>query len=99
MDLAAFASVAAQMMSADSVSLNGQGFPVRPTRSLRLRTVAFNLDGHAYTAIEQNPDKPSRWGQLARSGHHVVQFKDDASNRFIAVSIDGKVKVYSRPGV
>jgi hypothetical protein len=33
-----------------------------------LKTAAFSVEGHEYQAIEQNPEKPSRWGQLARSG-------------------------------
>jgi hypothetical protein len=43
---------------------------------------------------EQNPDKPSRWGLLARGGHHVVQFKDAETNKFVAVAVDGDVRVY-----
>ena len=42
-------------------------------------------------AIEQNAEKPSRWGQLAREGNQVVQFKDTAINRFVAVAVDGKI--------
>jgi hypothetical protein len=44
------------------------------------------------TTIEQIPDKPSRWGQLAKESHSVVQIKDVERNKFVAVSIDGKVK-------
>ena len=84
------------MMTADTISLDGHSIPVRRTTAQRLRTVAFTIDGHEYAAIEQNPDKPSRWGQLARTGHQVVQFKDVAANRFIAVAVDGKVKEYNR---
>jgi hypothetical protein len=47
-----------------------------------------------YQAIEQNPEKPSRWGQLAKKGHQVVQFKDVETNKFVAVSLDEKVRVY-----
>jgi hypothetical protein len=42
--------------------------------------------------LSKNPGKPSRWGQLARSGHQVVQFKDVQANRFVAVAVDGEVK-------
>jgi hypothetical protein len=94
MDIAAFESVAKQMMTADSVELAGAKIPVRRTSAQRLRTVTFTVDGDAYTAVEQNPDKPSRWGKLAKEGKQVVQFKDDASNRFVAVAVDGKVKPY-----
>ena len=37
---------------------------------------------------------PSRWGQLAREGHQVVQFKDSGTNRFVAVVVDGAVTVH-----
>jgi hypothetical protein len=82
------------MLASDSISLNGREIAVHRTSSHRLKTVSFTLDGREYTAIEQNPEKPSRWGQLARDGHKVVQFKDNESNRFVAVSVDGKVREY-----
>ena len=92
-------SIARQMMSATTVDLNGKKIPVRRTSSHHLRAVGFEIDGQAYEAIEQNPEKPSRWGRLARDGHQVVQFKDAATNRFVAVAVDGKVKLYgSRSG-
>ena len=47
------------------------------------------MDGREYQAIEQNAEKPSRWGELARKGHQVVQFKHAATNRFLA-AVDGK---------
>lgn len=52
------------------------------------------MDGWEYQAIEQNPEKPSRWGEIARQGHQVVQFKDADTNRFVAVAVDGEVTVY-----
>ena len=88
--------VAVQLMAGDAVVVDGNKIPVRRTSSQRLKTVSFTVDGREYTAIEQNPDKPSRWGQLAREGHKVVQFKDNESNRFVAVAIDGKLREYSR---
>jgi len=87
-------SLAAQLMTSASVSVDGKSIPVRPTSRQHLRTAAFRVGGHEYQAIEQNPEKPSRWGQLARSGHQVVQFKDAESNRFVAVVVDGKVTFY-----
>jgi hypothetical protein len=88
-------SIAAQLMTSISVSLNGKSVPVRRTSSQRLKTAAFSVEGHRYQAIEQNPEKPSRWGQLARSGHQVVQFKDVERNKFVAVVVDGEVTFYS----
>jgi hypothetical protein len=61
-----------------------------------VRIVSFEIDGRQYDAIEQNREKPSRWGDLARKGHKVVQFRDVATNKYIAVAIDGDVKVYGK---
>jgi hypothetical protein len=94
LDKSALSAVAIQLMTGDEVKLEGQRLRVRRTSSGRFRTVNFVMEGHEFAAIEQNPDKPSQWGQLARSGHEVVQFKDCASNRFVAVAVDGKVTEY-----
>ena len=87
-------SIAAQLMTSASVRVERKSIPVRRTSRQRLKTMAFTLAGHEYQAIEQNPEKPSRWGQLARSGHQVVQFKDAENNRFVAVVVDGEVTFY-----
>jgi hypothetical protein len=87
-------SVASQLMTNTSVSVEGKSVPVRRTSQQQLRTAAFSVAGHQYQAIEQNAEKPSRWGQLARGGHKVVQFKDTESNKFVAVVVDGKVTFY-----
>ena len=87
-------SIATQLMTSMSVSADGKSVPVRRTSTQRLRTAAFSIGGHEYRAIEQNPEKPSRWGQLARSGHQVVQFKDVERNKFVAVVVDGEVTFY-----
>jgi hypothetical protein len=52
------------------------------------------MKGRQYAAIEQNPEKPSRWGQLGRGSYQVVQFKDIQTNRFVAVAVDGEAKEY-----
>ena len=87
-------SIAEQMMTSPKVQVRGKSIPVRRTSTHRLRRVTFAMNGRDYEAIEQNPEKPSRWGQLAREGHQVVQFKDNQTNRFVAVAVDGKVKEY-----
>jgi hypothetical protein len=91
---AALASIAQQMMSSNAVDVNGKPVPVSRTSGHRLRTLPFTMDGREYQAIEQNAEKPSRWGQLAREGHQVVQFKDVGTNKFVAVVVDGEVTVY-----
>jgi hypothetical protein len=95
LDVTLLASIATQMMSGSQIEVQGTSVPVRRTSTQHLKTVAFKIDGREYTAIEQNPEKPSRWGMLARAGRQVVQFKDNETNRFVAVSVDGKVKEYS----
>ncbi len=89
-------SIAEQLMSQPTVELQGQSIPVKRTSSHRLRMVTFEMDGRKYDAIEQNREKPSHWGQLARKGHRVVQFRDVMTNKYVAVAIDGDVRVYSK---
>jgi len=89
-------SVAEQMMSGPQVDIDGRRSRVTRTGAMRLRTVRFLMDGKEYQAIEQNAQKPSRWGKLARDGHRVVQFRDLASQKYVAVVVDQKVQEYSR---
>lgn len=99
LDTATFSSVASQMMSSSEVRVEGKTIKVERTSVQHLKTVRFSVNGHEYQAIEQNPDKPSQWGQLARIGHRVVQFKDVSTNRFLAVAVDSQVKVYGKAKV
>jgi hypothetical protein len=87
-------SVATQLMSGDEVVVDAQKVRVRRVGSGRLRMAQFKLNGRMLEAIEQNPEKPSRWGQLARQKHQVVQFLDPESHKYVAVAVDGKVKEY-----
>ena len=58
----------------------------------RLRMVQFQLNGRLFEAIEQNPEKPSRWGKLAREKHQVVQFRDVVTQKYVAVAVDGEIR-------
>ena len=87
-------SVAQQLMSGKEVVIDGRSSSVTRTGAMRLRTVRFVMDGKEYQAIEQNPEKPSRWGKLARGGHRVVQFRDVESGKYVAVVADEKVMEY-----
>jgi hypothetical protein len=93
-DPALFSRVAKQLLTSSHVELRGQRLPIRLIGHQRLKSVSFSIDGHEYVAIEQNAEKPSRWGQLARDGHAVVQIKDAELSRFVAVVVDGKVVEY-----
>ena len=86
--------VAAQMMSGPQVVVEGKASKVTRTGARRFRTVRFVMGGREYQAIEQNPEKPSRWGQMAREGHRVVQFRDLETQKYVAVVVDEKVQRY-----
>jgi hypothetical protein len=90
------ASVAAQLMNSEQVVLDRQQLRVQRVGRGRLRMVAFRMKGREFEAIEQNPEKPSQWGKLARERHQVVQFRDVESQKYVAVSVDGKVREYGR---
>ena len=90
------ASVAEQMTSGAQVVVEGRASRVARTGAGRFRTVRFVLDGKEYQAIEQNSEKPSRWGKLAREGHRVVQFRDLGTQKYVAVAVDGKVWEYGK---
>src|SRR6266849_10345459 len=88
---------------AAEVELDGQRFAVRETPRKRLREVDFVFEGQAsrktirdtkivLRGIEQNPNTESRWAQLARAGHKVMQFL--SAGRYIGNVVDGKVTIY-----
>lgn len=89
-------AIAAQLMNGEEVVIGEERIPVTRIGTGRLRSARFNLNGRQIVAIEQNPSKPSRWGQLARKGHQVVQFQDLATRRYLAVAVDGEVLEYGR---
>lgn len=68
--------------------------PVRVTRTRGqgLRVVAFDVGGHSIEGIEQNPEKPSRWGKLAREGKRIMQFS--SKHRYFANVCDGVLTRY-----
>ena len=77
---------------AADVDLEGQKFPVRETRRKRLREVDFVFEGQPLRGLEQNPKTESRWAQLARADHKVMQFL--SAGRYIGVVVDGRVTLY-----
>ena len=93
----ALQSVAMQLMNGEEVVLDdGQKLQVKRVGGGRLRMVQFKLSGRTLEAIEQNPMRPSRWGQLAREKHQVVQFRDVAMHKYVAVAVDGEITEYGR---
>ena len=91
-----FGSVAAQLMNGEEVILEDQKIRVKRVGSGRLRMVQFKMNCRVFDAIEQNPDKPSRWGKLARDKHQVVQFRDVEAHKYLAVAVDGVVREYGK---
>lgn len=89
-------SVAQQLMNGDEVVVEKQKLRVQRVGSARLRMVQFPMNGEKIEALEQNPEKPSRWGKLAREKHQVVQFIEAESHKYIAVSVDGKIQEYGK---
>ena len=89
-------AVAQQMMTDSVVSLAGKTVKVERTGSQKLRTVRVVVDGREYQLIEQNPEKPSRWGKLAREGHRVVQVRDVELGKYVAAVVDGKLREYGK---
>jgi hypothetical protein len=89
-------SVAAQLMNGEEVVVEDQKIKVRRVGSGSLRMVQFRMNGRVLDAIEQNREKPSRWGKLAREKHQVVQFRDVESNKYVAVAVDGEVREYGK---
>ncbi|HEY6767977.1 MAG TPA: hypothetical protein VI386_24745 [Candidatus Sulfotelmatobacter sp.] len=96
MDKEAFVEIADQLMSGNEVVVEGRSFPVRRTGRQRFRTVRFMMSGREYQGIQQNPEKPSRWGLLARQGHRVVQFRDLLTQKYIGATVDRKFQPYGR---
>jgi len=95
-ELQVLQSVAVQLMNEDVVALEDQKLRVKRVGSGRSRMVQFQLNGRVFEAIEQNRAKPSRWGRLAREKHQVVQFRDLATHKYVAVAVDGEITQYGR---
>ncbi len=74
------------------VELDGQRFRVRTTPKKHLREIDFVFEGQTLRGLEQNPRTESRWAQLARQGHKVMQFLD--AGRYVGNVVDGKVMLY-----
>jgi len=74
------------------VELLGRKHQVTRTRSAGLRIVSFVYQEFGIDGIEQNPEKTSRWAELARQGQRIMQFRCD--NRFVANVCEGKLLRY-----
>jgi hypothetical protein len=78
----------------EAVDLGGKEYPVRRTAKRGLCQIDFSFEGHGLRGLEQNPQRESRWAQLARAGKRVMQFLE--GGRYIAVVVEGKVTLYGK---
>ena len=76
----------------EEIERAGRSERVGRTRSQGLRTIAFQVGEFAFEGIEQNPEKPSRWGQLARDGQRIMQFR--SGGRYVANVCEGRLTRY-----
>lgn len=74
------------------VELAGDVFPVKRTRSRKLRAVEFNFGGTALVGLEQNPQTRSRWARLARQGKRIMQFTGERG--YVANVCEGQLNRY-----
>jgi hypothetical protein len=77
---------------AKALVLGAERYPILRTAKRRLRQVDFKFEGKEIRGLEQNPDTKSRWAAMAREGKKVMQFL--AEGRYVAVVVDGEVKLY-----
>lgn len=82
--------------NAKAVVVDGERYPILRTSKRRLRQVDFKFDGKEIRALEQNPETKSRWAAMAREGKRVMQFL--VEGRYVAVVVDGEVRLYGRSG-
>lgn len=80
--------------NAKAVVLGTERYPIVRTAKRKLRQVDFRFDGQEFRGLEQNPDTKSRWAAMARDGKRVMQFLHEGL--YVAVVIDGDVKLYGR---
>ena len=74
------------------VRIAGEPVAIRRTPGRGLRTLAFTFEHRPIEAIEQNPERPSRWGELAREGKRILQFS--CQRRYFANVCEGTLTRY-----
>jgi len=75
---------------------------IRPSPTPTTYRITFGqsiITHHHYTfdnrgSSPAEPGQAQPLGQARRAGHQVVQLKDAKTNKFVAVAVDGDVKVY-----
>ena len=67
---------------------------VERTSKQGLLRVEFDAGERRLVGIEQNPKTASRWAQMARAGHKVMQFRDARTGAYVANVVDDKVTLY-----
>ena len=74
------------------VEVGARQYQVGRTRNQRLRTVSLVHGDWLIEGIEQNPEKTSRWAELARNGKKIMQFS--CRHRYFANVCEGVLTRY-----
>ena len=70
-----------------AVEIDDSIFDIHTLPRVGMRFVDVEIDGERYRIMEQNPNKASKWAELARNGHQIAWvFKD---GRYFARVVDG----------
>ena len=70
----------------ESVMIEGKRYPIRKTHRLGLRIV----EAGQYVFLEQNPEKDSRFGAMARKGKKILCVIEDGD--YAAFVMDGEYR-------
>jgi len=81
---------------AAEVKLESGSYRVKKTRSTHVKTLNFEYGEYLFTALEQNPEKKSRWAKMAKRGHKIMQF--NYLGHFFGNVVDGKLTKFSAWG-
>lgn len=89
---------ASQFFTGNSLVINGSRIGVTTTPLQGLRTVDFTIKpDRQFRLIQQNPNKASEWGKLAKQGNKVIQVlegKGNGAKHYVGVIVNGEVKFY-----
>lgn len=85
MNVSLFQRIASEVIAGVGVSRTGR---------LGLAKKVFSDGSKRYIALEQNKTRKSEYAKLAQEGHQVVQFKDQDTDKYVGVCVDGLFQEY-----
>ncbi|HMF33728.1 MAG TPA: hypothetical protein VKK79_20050 [Candidatus Lokiarchaeia archaeon] len=96
MDLEQAALLATDSIFTDlpSVDLDDVAYDVHALLRVGLRFVDIEVEGEKYRVMEQNPNKASKWAEMARNGSQIAWiFK---GGRYYARVVDGQFTLLAK---